>query len=235
MTNVPQFSVPEIFVDGPAREDDAVGPYDGSASGLGPPSVASSAPSSPMMQPGVITPSSGSEIGIDDSLLGRRHLPPLITRTRGSIQISPSASPTTFNFPGLSSPITARSPTQARQPGHVASPSMGSIGDDWHLADALSRPTSSDGAGGSSNPFATAPRSPVVPHKHGRTLSTRDAAGGDSDGGRSRANSNVSARDVLEVLDSSAWGESIRKSFSTRRPGSEGESSSGAGKARRKS
>ncbi|KAL1604670.1 calcium channel protein [Nothophoma quercina] len=36
---------------------------------------------------------------------------------------------------------------------------------------------------------------------------------------RSRANSSVSAADVLEVLDSSAWGESIRRSFTTRRPG----------------
>ncbi|KAH6614999.1 calcium-channel protein CCH1 [Boeremia exigua] len=34
---------------------------------------------------------------------------------------------------------------------------------------------------------------------------------------RSRANSAVSAADVLEVLDSSAWGESIRRSFTTRR------------------
>ncbi|KAJ9647844.1 calcium channel protein [Coniosporium tulheliwenetii] len=36
--------------------------------------------------------------------------------------------------------------------------------------------------------------------------------------GRSRANSNVSAQDVLEVLDNSAWGESIRRSFTVRRP-----------------
>ena len=34
---------------------------------------------------------------------------------------------------------------------------------------------------------------------------------------RSRANSAVSAADVLEVLDNSAWGESIRRSFTTRR------------------
>jgi hypothetical protein len=40
-------------------------------------------------------------------------------------------------------------------------------------------------------------------------------------GGRSRAGSSVSAQDVLEVLDNSAWGESIRKSFSTRRPSDE--------------
>ena len=37
-------------------------------------------------------------------------------------------------------------------------------------------------------------------------------------GGRSRAGSSVSAQDVLEVLDNSAWGESIRRSFTMRRP-----------------
>jgi hypothetical protein len=37
-------------------------------------------------------------------------------------------------------------------------------------------------------------------------------------GGRSREGSSVSAQDVLEVLDNSAWGESIRRSFTMRRP-----------------
>jgi len=41
-------------------------------------------------------------------------------------------------------------------------------------------------------------------------------------GARSRAASNVSAQDVLDVLDNSAWGESIRRSFSMRRPSWEG-------------
>ena len=35
---------------------------------------------------------------------------------------------------------------------------------------------------------------------------------------RSRAGSAVEAQNVLDVLESSAWGESIRRSFSTRRP-----------------
>jgi hypothetical protein len=227
MTGVPQFSVPEIFVDEPVPDDNAVGPFDGGAAGLGPPSVASSTPSSPMMQQGAMTPGSGSDNGADGGLMTRRlgNLPPLITRTRaGSIQISPTASPTTLNFPGLSSPAT-RSPTTSRWQGHQASPSVGSIGDDWHLAEALSRPTSRDGAG-SDNPFSATPRTPTTPQRHGRTLSTRDAAGGEDAESRSRANSNVSAQDVLEVLDNSVWGESIRRSFTTRRPGSGGEPSS---------
>lgn len=46
------------------------------------------------------------------------------------------------------------------------------------------------------------------------TLSVEDAGAA---GGRSRAGSAVSAREVLDVLDNSAWGESIRRSFTTRR------------------
>jgi hypothetical protein len=38
------------------------------------------------------------------------------------------------------------------------------------------------------------------------------------EGSRSRAGSSVSAQNVLEALDNSAWGESIRRSFSTNRP-----------------
>lgn len=58
---------------------------------------------------------------------------------------------------------------------------------DWQFASALSRPPS-----------------PLEP----------DPGPNDA---RSRANSAVSAADVLEVLDNSAWGESIRRSFTQRR------------------
>jgi len=46
---------------------------------------------------------------------------------------------------------------------------------------------------------------------------------------RSRQNSNVSAQDVLEVLDNSAWGESIRRSFTMRRPGNRSPHGGGSG------
>ncbi|KAL6706496.1 calcium channel protein [Coniothyrium glycines] len=68
-----------------------------------------------------------------------------------------------------------------------ASPFGTSADGEWQFASALSRPPS-----------------PLEP----------DAGPGDS---RSRANSAVSAADVLEVLDNSAWGESIRRSFTTKR------------------
>jgi hypothetical protein len=49
-----------------------------------------------------------------------------------------------------------------------------------------------------------------------RPASPHAAEAGSADA-RSRANSAVSAADVLEVLDNSAWGESIRRSFTQRR------------------
>jgi hypothetical protein len=69
-----------------------------------------------------------------------------------------------------------------------ASPFSPPPDDDWQFANALSRPPS-----------------PLEELGPGPTDS------------RSRANSAVSAADVLEVLDNSAWGESIRRSFTTRR------------------
>lgn len=70
-----------------------------------------------------------------------------------------------------------------------ASPFFPPADPDWHFASALTNSR------------------PASPHEE--QLAPTDA--------RSRANSAVSAADVLEVLDSSAWGESIRRSFTTRR------------------
>jgi len=43
-------------------------------------------------------------------------------------------------------------------------------------------------------------------------------------GNNSRRNSAVSTENVLDVLDNSAWGESIRRSFTTKRPDKRGSS-----------
>jgi hypothetical protein len=161
---------------------------------------------------GAITPPSGSEAGD----LSGRNLPPLRTSiSASSIQISPTASPTMLNFP------PASSPTKTRFPGHQPSVSQGSVLEDWQFAQALSRPSSRDGPGEGPSSFGPGRGSPN--RGHGRTLSTRDT--GNESESRSRANSSVSAQDVLEVLDNSAWGESIRKSFSTRRPSGSGKRS----------
>lgn len=71
------------------------------------------------------------------------------------------------------------------------SPFSPPVGDDWQFASALSRPPS--------------------PLEEQLNPASAEA------GNRSRANSSVSAADVLEVLDNSAWGESIRRSFTQRR------------------
>lgn len=72
------------------------------------------------------------------------------------------------------------------RPSPQMSPFSPSSDGDWQFASALSRPPS---------PLEADP-GPA--------------------GSRSRQNSAVSAADVLEVLDNSAWGESIRRSFTQR-------------------
>jgi len=61
---------------------------------------------------------------------------------------------------------------------------------------------------------------------HRPTNSAFSFEGGDTvvagSAGSSRRGSAVSAENVLEVLDNSAWGESIRRSFTMRRPGKGG-------------
>lgn len=83
-------------------------------------------------------------------------------------------------------------------------------------------PTSPTRAGGASyQRDSWGPTSPI--DRPVSPLGVERAAGERDRAGRRRAESNVSAQDVLDVLDNSAWGESIRKSFSTRRgPGSGG-------------
>jgi voltage-dependent calcium channel len=182
MTMVPQFTVPEIFVDDEEAHDNdyGVSPFDGHEGGLGPPSTGpSSAVSSPRMS--VITPPSGSETGEGTSRMA------LLSRTStNSIQHTPTSSPTRPRGPPLIIP----------QHGHERTPS--DVSETWQFAAAMS-------------PARSRPVSP---------LGVEPAEG--SGAARGRAGSNVSARDVLEVLEDSAWGESIRKSFSMRRPSGEG-------------
>lgn len=165
MAAVPQFTVPEIFVD----DEDITEAQRGHHSAAG----------SPLFSPVDAHPpdhvewrASGSDAR-DSSVPGDMTL-----RSRAnSIQTTP-----------LGSPIrtTPMSPIRASPQG---SP-FGHVGEsDWQFASALSRPPSPGDDGGLVEPTST----------------------------RSRQNSAVSAADVLEVLDNSAWGESIRRSFTQRR------------------
>lgn len=136
-----------------------------------------------------------------------------ITNTRRTPHHSPSASslftPADTNTQGglarastpphLDTNVGARSRANSIQQTPTASPTRASPGTspfsppadgEWQFASALSRPPS--------------------------PLEEQQLGAGPADS-RSRANSAVSAADVLEVLDNSAWGESIRRSFTQKR------------------
>jgi hypothetical protein len=173
MTAVPQFTVPEIFVDDEDITDAQRGPY--SASG------------SPMFSPVDLHPvdsaewrASGSDV-YDPSVPGDMTL-----RSRAnSIQHTPLSSPT------RASPLSPIRTSPQMSP--FSPPGDG----EWQFASALSRPPS--------------PLEPESGPAGNRSRQNSTAVA------RSRQNSTVNAADVLEVLDNSAWGESIRRSFTQRR------------------
>ncbi|KAF2739935.1 hypothetical protein EJ04DRAFT_261114 [Polyplosphaeria fusca] len=158
MTAIPQFTVPEIFVDDEDITNAQRGQY--SASG------------SPMLTP-VDAMETGSNI--------RSTTPPSLDMTlrsrANSIQQTPQHSPI------RTTPVSPLPQRSSPQMSPFSPPAEG----EWQFASALSRPPS-----------------PLEPDP-GQSAS------------RSRQNSAVSAADVLEVLDNSAWGESIRRSFTQRR------------------
>jgi len=159
MTVIPQFTVPEIFID----DEDTTNAQRGQQSAGG----------SPMFSPQdlyALDRRGPENRAPSPPELDRLDTSPARSRAN-SIQQTPQGSPTRTNF-------SATSP-------FAASPADGG---DWQFASALSRPPS-----------------PLEPDPRGAADS------------RSRANSAVSAADVLEVLDNSAWGESIRRSFTQRR------------------
>ena len=171
MVNVPQFAVPEIFVD---DQDAHMSPQQDSFLGQ---------PGEPLNVPaqGV---SSRDRSSLDTSGVRRRsNSLGSPQRSDGSPAISPQLSP----YKRGPSP-TGRSPTLS--PRHSPSPSAESGNFDWNLSPALG------GAGfdGTSDSLS--------PH-----------------GGRSRAGSSVDRQNVIDVFDNSAWGESIRRSFTLRRSG----------------
>ncbi|KAF2638033.1 calcium channel-like protein subunit Cch1 [Massarina eburnea CBS 473.64] len=164
MAAVPQFTVPEIFVD----DEDITEAQRGQYSAIG----------SPLFSPVDLDHSewrTSSSDARDTWIPGDMSL-----RSReNSIQTTPIGSPirTTPLSPIRTSPL--------------ASPLSPAADGEWQFASALSRPQS------------------PIEVEHGLAEPT---------GSRSRQGSAVSAADVLEVLDNSAWGESIRRSFTQRRP-----------------
>jgi voltage-dependent calcium channel len=101
-------------------------------------------------------------------------------------------------------------------PGHSRNPSTG--------------PAQNDGSAvAEGSPSLTSPiqsewthLGTLAPSREGNTLSSSYGDGGDvgnseSRTGRPRGESSVSVQGVMDSLDSSAWGESIRRSFTQRR------------------
>lgn len=168
MTAVPQFTVPEIFVDDEDITDANRGHYSTTGNSLFSPVDLHATDQSDWR-------ASGSDV--------RSPSPPgdMTLRSRAnSIQTTPQQSPT------RPSPLSPSGVSPQMSP--FSPPAAG----EWQFASALSRPPS-----------------PLEPE-------------GSAAGSRSRQNSAVSAADVLEVLDNSAWGESIRRSFTQRRSGHSG-------------
>ncbi|KAH7080347.1 calcium-channel protein CCH1 [Paraphoma chrysanthemicola] len=116
---------------------------------------------------------------------------PADTNTQGGLARPPSPPHLDTSAAGQRSRANSIQQTPTSSPTRAspgASPFSPPADSDWQFASALSRPPS--------------------------PLEELDPGPANS---RSRANSAVSAADVLEVLDNSAWGESIRRSFTQRR------------------
>lgn len=162
MTAVPQFTVPEIFV-----EEDT--------SALEEPAGDTVEPS-PVVGPSVLSPiDTGGPLRLSIDDIDSVSLPDGRSRSN-SIQITPTSSPTRARHQSLS----AHRPSDSN---------VSDISGNWHFATALapvSRPSSP--GDGTEKPS------------------------------RKRKNSSVSAQNAMEAFDNSAWGESIRRSFTLRRP-----------------
>lgn len=154
MTDVPQFTVPEIFVDDPADSDGAEEPAPGTMTPQTQPELES--PFAPMLSPA--------------------------SSSRRRADSSPAAQRT--DLPRLDTTLTDRS-------------SGGSTPTEWSDI----------------SPSRT-PR-----HMYGEHVpfETHDDQESPSRGDHSRQNSAMSVREVMSSLDNSAWGESIRRSFTQRR------------------
>jgi hypothetical protein len=190
MQSVPQLMVPEIYVEDQDSIDGGGGhSRNASVDGYG------------FHGSGASTPHSSDASGMATP-------PP-----RNSIQISPVASP-----PSMTPQHLTPQHTGSDGHGHPAyrfpSPPPGGAWAIHGRRPSLDVPHLELSPGMSATAAATT-TAPPLPGVDGNSSD----GGLSADGGRSRANSAVSVQGVLDALDASAWGESIRRSFSTRRPG----------------
>lgn len=184
MVNIPQFAVPEIFVDDGDVDVD-LSPQTDTFPGP-PPGVPPKDSSSPQSR------SRGPSIS-----QGRPSLDTSGLRHRGD-----TGSPSRSSRSGSASPQLS-----PHRPGHSPSHSYGHSPS--HSGDSALQ-WGYDGAGSDLSPMGG--NSPV--------------------GGRSRAGSAVDRQNVLDVFDNSAWGESIRRSFTLSRRATRGRGSRRGGSSR---
>ncbi len=173
MTNVPQFAVPEIFVD----DQDVVSPQDNEFS----PQITSASNVSPQLasQPGIpISDNRSRRSTLDSGRLRRRDdsRTPSPAASDRSYTVSPQLAPQRQSL------SVNRLSLSAHRPSHSGGSSAGGSSGFQRTIDDISDP-------GDARPAA-----------------------------RSRAASSVN-KDVLQVFDESAWGESIRRSFTLGRNG----------------
>jgi hypothetical protein len=199
MTAIPKFGVPEIYI-----HDEAVGSSSnvGGGGNGGLPSRRFDVPAVSITTVDPDSRSSSSEhAGQPSTTSGSDTVDRLgmtgVRSRSNSIQRTPSASPT-------------RRPSESTHlsPRHNATPSASSgiVQPDWHFAQAIE---------GTSPP--TSPRLRVV-----------SGSGGDDDDGetptaaaRSRANSALSQNEMMGMFQDSAWGQSMRRSFTMKRGNSQ--------------
>ncbi|KAF1814240.1 hypothetical protein P152DRAFT_480452 [Eremomyces bilateralis CBS 781.70] len=240
MTAVPQFTVPEIYVDDGDAPTSPADTRQGASAGTG---AASShngqfsyAPNdlhgSPRT-PSSLSPRRGPGLSID---LGHTEgstgsiTPPNNQHSRAnSIQLTPSSSPTR---PGVFVGQPAFGQGNLGPQDQYGQTAPGASQQSW-----ASRPSPYDSPRNSRPPSHERPISPLQSGSPGRDAASSPAhgpsltAGGltssglEPGGGRSRAGSAVSVQDVMDSLETSAWGESIRRSFTTRRGGNNGDRS----------
>lgn len=194
MVNIPQFAVPEIFVD---DQDPAVSPQSDTF-----PETLGASPRASQRAGSTSLPRSSLEA------TGMRHRGDArngsITRSDGS---SPGASPQRSPQVGSLSPRQTAALSPRHSPSHSGDHDAFQWGFDGMGEYSVSPPSGRSRAGSS------------VDRQLGLDPGAMPA------GGRSRQGSSVNRQDVVEMFDNSAWGESIRKSFTVRRSGTRGRGS----------
>ncbi|KZF26376.1 calcium channel subunit Cch1 [Xylona heveae TC161] len=223
LTTVPQLNVPEIFVD---AEDDTNAQREQAEYQLSQ-GQSESAMSSPIVSPSNVdwsrpfTSSSDAAQAASQpgaSIRARANSSPATgangsgSAGGGSVYPFSSQASGTGYFDGTSSPTSLHGGHFIGRDGSLDGPRSRGVG----LNLSLDTNVGSNFGGGNWSRPSNDPHSPRSPIPSDRALSIVPTP---NDSRRGSNVTDVSAQEVLDVLDNSIWGESIRRSFSVRRPG----------------